>query len=265
MKIGIIGAGAMGGAMARGLLAQQAESLDIFVSNPSTPKLNALAGIGAQVTTDNKEVAVKSEIILLAIKPWLVEKVLKEIHEEIKGKHRILAVVAAGITISQIKQWTLLDAEERPQVILVMPNTAMDVAESMTFLVPDLEASSQSVEKVSEIFNYLGSTMVIDEAHLPGATALASCGIAYALRYVRASVEGGVELGFKADLAQQIVAQTIKGAAKLLSREGAHAETEIDKVTTPGGITIKGLNAMERNGFTNAVISGLKACVSQDR
>ena len=136
-----------------------------------------------------------------------------------------------------------------------MPNTAMSVGKSMTFAV--------SVEgepgDIVELFAPTGKVMVIEERLLGAATALASCGIAYALRYVRAAVEGGVELGFRAADAQAIVAQTIEGAATLLQRPGAHAEAEIDKVTTAGGTTIKGLNEMEHAGFTSAVIRGLKA------
>ncbi len=109
----------------------------------------------------------------------------------------------------------------------------------------------------------MGTTLVIDEQHLPAATTLASCGIAYAMRYIRAAMEGGTELGFKAAVAQEIVAQTVKGAAALLSVPGAHPESEIDKVTTPGGLTIRGLNEMEHAGFTSAVIRGLKAGIGK--
>ncbi|MDE7407422.1 MAG: pyrroline-5-carboxylate reductase, partial [Muribaculaceae bacterium] len=136
-----------------------------------------------------------------------------------------------------------------------MPNTAMVLRQSMTFIV---EANGTAVE-ATRLFSHLGSVFTIPERLLPGATALASCGIAYAMRYVRAATEGGVELGFKASEAQAIIAQTLKGAVALLGVEGAHPETEIDKVTTPGGLTIRGLNAMEHNGFTSAVIAGLKA------
>lgn len=261
MKIGIIGAGAMGGAMARGLLAKNNPELHIAVSNPSLPKLEALANLGAEVSTDNCVTAHDADMIVLAVKPWFVEKVIGELHDEIKGSHKMLVVIAACTTIARINEWTHLDEGERPQVMIVIPNTAMDVAESMTFIVPADATQQWAIDKTEEIFNHMGTSMVIDEAHLPAGTALASCGIAYALRYVRAAVEGGVELGFKAHIGQQIVAQTILGAAKLLFQPETHAEAEIDKVTTPGGITIKGLNEMERSGFTAAVINGLKACV----
>ena len=128
----------------------------------------------------------------------------------------------------------------------------------MTFVAPVIEGDT---ECVTELFKRLGDVMVVDERLLPAATTLGSCGIAYAMRYIRAAMSGGVELGLKASEAQKIVAQTVKGAAALLGRDGAHPETEIDKVTTPGGLTIRGLNEMEHAGFTSAVIRGLKAGV----
>ena len=109
------------------------------------------------------------------------------------------------------------------------------------------------------IFDTMGNTLITDEAHLAAGTTLASCGIAYAMRYIRAASEGGVELGFKADQAKEIVMQTMLGAVKLLEASGLHPEAAIDLVTTPGGVTIKGLNEMEHAGFTSAVIRGLKA------
>jgi pyrroline-5-carboxylate reductase len=128
----------------------------------------------------------------------------------------------------------------------------------MTFVVP-VGASEKDIQTVTHIFNEMGNTLITDEQHLAAGTTLASCGIAYAMRYVRAASEGGVELGFKADDAKAIVMQTMKGAVELLEASGMHPEAAIDLVTTPGGVTIKGLNEMEHAGFTSAVIRGLKA------
>jgi pyrroline-5-carboxylate reductase len=105
----------------------------------------------------------------------------------------------------------------------------------------------------------MGQTIITEERLLGAGTTLASCGIAYAMRYVRAASEGGVELGFKAGEAQKIVMQTMRGAVELLQATGMHPEAAIDLVTTPGGVTIKGLNEMEHAGFTSSVIRGLKA------
>ena len=128
----------------------------------------------------------------------------------------------------------------------------------MTFIVP-VGASEANIQAIVGIFDEMGNTLITDEQHLAAGTTLASCGIAYAMRYIRAASEGGVELGFKADDAKKIVMQTMKGAVELLDASGLHPEAAIDLVTTPGGVTIKGLNEMEHAGFTSSVIRGLKA------
>ena len=251
MKIAIIGAGNMGGAIAEALL--QAGGHEVTVSNRSEGKLKRFALLGASVTTDNCVAAKDADLVILAVKPWLVEDVLNELVSNVDFTGKTIVSVAAATKGEQLCQW----AGEGPQILTAIPNTAIANLASMTFVVP-VRAEESTTALVKALFDTMGQTMVIDEAHLPGATALASCGIAYALRYVRAATEGGVQLGFRATEAQDIVAQTLRGAVSLLEKEGAHAETEIDKVTTPGGLTIRGLNAMEEAGFTNAVIQGLK-------
>ena len=128
----------------------------------------------------------------------------------------------------------------------------------MTF-VSSCNATHEQEELVVNLFNELGSAMLIEENLMTAGTALASSGIAFAMRYIRASSEGGVELGFYPDQAKEIVLKTVKGAVDLLLANKSNPETEIDKVTTPGGITIRGLNEMELAGFTPSVIRGLKA------
>ena len=139
-----------------------------------------------------------------------------------------------------------------------MPNTAIEVMSSMTF-VSARNASKEQTDLIIHIFNELGNAMLVEERLMGAGTALASSGIAFALRYIRAAIEGGVELGFYPKQAQEIVVHTVKGAVDLLLENKSNPETEIDKVTTPGGITIKGLNEMELSGFTSSVIRGLKA------
>ncbi|MCM1077729.1 MAG: NAD(P)-binding domain-containing protein [Bacteroides sp.] len=258
MKIAVLGAGAMGGAVASGLLEYGNGLYQLYVSNPSSAPLESLSSKGADVTHDNCEAVKAADIVIVAVKPWIVREVLTEIKSVLDFNRQYVVVIAAGIKGSEIATWLDSNATSKAGLLIAMPNTAMTVAQSMTFIVP-VNATPRMIDEVTALFNCLGETMVIDEAHLPAATALASCGIAYAMRYVRASVEGGIELGFKASAAQKMVVQTLRGAAALLSIEGAHPESEIDKVTTPGGITIRGLNEMENAGFTSAVIRGLRA------
>lgn len=256
MKISVIGAGAMGGATVEGLIkGKQFKNEDITVSDPSQAVVDKFAKMGISVTTDNKLAADTSDIICVVVKPWLVENVLKDIKPELNPKKQLLIVIAAGVSSESIKSWL---GDNCPPLFLAIPNIAIAEMASMTFVVP-VEASKEDTQKVINIFDEMGNTLITDEQHLAAGTTLASCGIAYAMRYIRAAAEGGVELGFKADDAKKIVMQTMKGAVELLEASGLHPEAAIDLVTTPGGVTIKGLNEMEHAGFSSAVIRGLKA------
>ena len=256
MKIAIIGAGAMGGATVEGLVKGQLFKNDeITVSDPSQKVLDKFMALGVSVTTDNRLAAETADIVCVVVKPWLVEPVLDEIRNSLTPSRQILIVIAAGVPSASIRGWL---ADNCPPLFLVIPNIAIAEQQSMTIIVPVI-ASVEQTTTVKSIFDEMGSTLITDEQHLAAGTTLASCGIAYAMRYIRAAAEGGVELGFKADDAKQIVMQTVEGAVKLLASTGMHPEEAIDLVTTPGGVTIKGLNEMEHAGFTSAVICGLKA------
>lgn len=248
----------MGGAMADGFIKSGAvKPADISVANPTAQKLEHFALQGASVTTDNKTAAEGADIVVIAVKPWLVEQVVNELKPVLNYTRQTIITVAAGINGSQFTAWLKKD-DAVPQTFIVIPNTAISVIASMTFVVP-VNATADTTTTIKALFDNVGQTMVTDERHLSAGMTLASCGIAYAMRYVRAAAEGGVELGFKADMAKDIVLQTMKGAVELLQANGNHPEAEIDKVCTPGGLTIRGLNEMEHAGFTSAVIRGLKA------
>lgn len=248
----------MGGAMADGFIKSGAvKPANISVANPTAQKLEHFALQGASVTTDNKTAAEGADIVVIAVKPWLVEQVVNELKPVLNYTRQTVITVAAGISGSQFTAWLKKD-DAVPQTFIVIPNTAIAVLASMTFIVP-VNATADTTSTIKALFDNVGQAMVTDERHLSAGMTLASCGIAYAMRYVRAAAEGGVELGFKADMAKDIVLQTMKGAVELLQANGNHPEAEIDKVCTPGGLTIRGLNEMEHAGFTSAVIRGLKA------
>lgn len=248
----------MGGAMADGFIKSGAvKPANISVANPTAQKLEHFALQGASVTTDNKTAAEGADIVVIAVKPWLVEQVVNELKPVLNYTRQTIITVAAGISGSQFTAWLKKD-DAVPQTFIVIPNTAIAVLASMTFIVP-VNATADTTSTIKALFDNVGQAMVTDERHLSAGMTLASCGIAYAMRYVRAAAEGGVELGFKADMAKDIVLQTMKGAVELLQANGNHPEAEIDKVCTPGGLTIRGLNEMEHAGFTSAVIRGLKA------
>ena len=165
----------------------------------------------------------------------------------------IIVSIAAGVPFSHLQE--LMPGKT---LFRVIPNTAIAIGESMTAVAHN-NASVEQQTAIIAIFDRLGKAVMVEERLMGAATALGSCGTAYALRYIRAAMEAGVELGLYPSQAQSIVAQTVKGAACLLIEGGNHPEQEIDKVTTPGGITIKGLNRMEALGFSSAVIEGIKA------
>lgn len=249
----------MGGAIARGLAANAefASANTIAVSNRSEGKLTALKADFPDVvtSTDNCDAALGADIVVVAVKPWLIDHVAEGLKSVLIPTQTIVSVVA-GVPFSHLHELF----GEAP-VVRVIPNTAIAIGESMTIVASDGSAAEAQLTAAMGIFDRLGATILLEERLMDAAMALGSCGTAYALRYVRAAMEAGVELGLYPAQAQKIVAQTVKGAADLLMAHGSHPEEEIDKVTTPGGFTIKGLNRMEACGFTNAVIEGLKASV----
>ena len=250
----------MGGAMLDGFLRSDSFSpSDISISNPHTDRLDPYAEQGVQVSADNRQAAAWGDVVFLVVKPWLVESVIEEISDVLDAQRQVLVIVAAGLKAEQVKSWVEYNGK-CPATFFALPNTAIAVGASMSF-VTRVCGPVEAEQLVVKVFDAVGETMAVEARQFGAGMALASCGIAYAMRYVRAATEGGVELGFKADAAKDIVLQTIKGAALRLQKSGAKPEAEIDKVTTPGGFTIRGLNAMEKEGFTNAVIEGLKRSV----
>lgn len=258
MKIAIIGAGNMGGAIARGLAhGQYINACDITVSNPSNAKLEKLKEDYPEinVTNSNKEASENADIVIVAVKPWKMEEVLKPLRLR---QPQILVSVAAGLTFEDLAHFV----DPEMPIFRVIPNTAIAINESLT-LVAKRNASDEQTETMMKLFNEMGVAILIEEKLFPAGTALTSCGIAYVLKYVQAAMQAGIELGFKSQEAKMMVAQTMLGAAEILLKdEQSHPAIEIEKVTTPGGITIKGLNRLEHEGFTSAVIKAIKdSCI----
>lgn len=256
MKISIIGGGNMGSAIAFGLASSSNnQTSEITVINRRQCKSDEItkAGFNINSVVNDYSSLQNADIIIVAVKPWMVEDLLMDHQKKLNSKQLIISV-AARISLAQLAEWTPLDTP----VFRVIPNTAISIKESMTFIASS-SANELQNEAVLSLFSELGKAELIDEGLFPAVTSLTSCGIAFAFRYIRAAMEGGVEMGVKATDAKKYVIQTLRGAADLLEENNSHPEEEIDKVTTPGGITIKGLNEMEHAGFTSAVIKGLKA------
>ena len=255
MKIAIIGTGNMGGAIMRGLVKSgSCRPEQIICTAKTEATLNRIKGYDAhiRVSKDNATAVTEADIVVLAVKPWLVAEVMAEICPALDKQ--VVVSVAAGVTLKELAE---MAGKELP-LFRAIPNTAVEALCGVTFIAQQGATTTQA-EEIRQLFEALGYALVVEEKLIPAGTALASCGIAFAMRYIRAAMEGGVELGFRPEEAARIVEHTVKGAATMLLESGAHPEAEIDKVTTAGGITIKGLNAMEEAGFTAAVIEGLKA------
>ncbi|HGY57023.1 MAG TPA: pyrroline-5-carboxylate reductase [Caldithrix abyssi] len=251
-KIAILGAGNIGMAIAHGLIQSGLyDYSQIILTRRHSKKIGHLQELGFNARADNCSAVKEAGIILIAVEPQNMNELLEEIRQEIRAKQLVISVVT-GVEIKDIARFL----GEEVSIVRAMPNTAISIRQSMTCL-SVANADNGALKKAEDIFRSVGQTEVIDEVNMTAATALAACGIAFFLRAVRAASQGGIEIGFNADKALRIAAQTAKGAASLLLENEQHPEFEIDKVTTPRGVTISGLNQMEHAGFSSAMITGI--------
>ena len=241
----------MGGAIARAL-----GTWNVTCTARSETTLHKFQQAGFCVTTDNHEAVKGADMVIFAVKPWLMEEVVRDVAPYMDLSRQIVASVAAGVSFAQMSQWL----GSAPAMFRIIPNTAIEVGSGVTFI-SSSNASDTQRSLVMRMFEKMGFALEVEEDMMAAGTALASCGIAYAMKYIQASAQGGESLGFSAEQACRIVEYTVKGAAELLLATGNVPQTEIDKVTTPGGMTQKGLVAMEDAGFSGAVADGLEACL----
>jgi pyrroline-5-carboxylate reductase len=252
MKITIIGGGNLGRAIAEGLIGSAfAKAADITITRRSPSSLDDLKKKGVKTLSDNKSAVKNADMLLLCVKPFQAKEVLKEISKHTNAKQIIVSAVS-GVSSEDISN--ILGS--KITILRAMPNTAMSINQSMTCLSYS-KAETKQLKQVEELFNALGKIIIIDEKLMDAATILGACGTAFAMRYIRANIQAGIEIGFDANTARLIAAQTVKGAADLLLKNGRHPEEEIDKVTTPKGVTITGLNQMEHHGLSSSVIKGI--------
>ncbi len=251
MKIAIIGTGNLGSSIAKGLIKNKSFT-SLYLSDKNTSAVESFEDEAyVTITSNNAQAVEASDIILFALQPRHIEKVLEDVSPFIKADHVVLSV-AAGFEISRIE--SIIGSDKN--IIRVMPNTAISIGKSMTCLSGN-DKGQEKIELAKEIFNQLGTTMVIPEEQLQAATVICASGIAFWMRLVRATTQGAIQLGFEAHEAHDLAVQTCFGSASLLIESGRHPEQEIDRVTTPSGCTIEGLNAMEHQGLSSALIQGI--------
>jgi pyrroline-5-carboxylate reductase len=251
-KIAILGGGNLGQALARGWTsAGVVAAADLHVVRRRPERLVELATLGITTGADNCSAVEKADLIVIAVQPQQIESLLREIASTLDPtRHRVVSVVS-GVSINVLSSHLT-----GVPLVRAMPNTAVAIRESMTCL-SALPAHASALAEARVLFEALGKTLEIEEEMMIPATALCACGVAFFLRAVRAASQGGIEIGFHPDEAMLLAAQTARGAASLLLREGSHPESEIDRVTTPRGCTIAGLNEMEHQGFSSAMIKGI--------
>ena len=252
-KIAIIGGGNLGAAMAEGLVSSGFVSPgQLIVTRRNVNQLKSLEEKGVQISSDNIKAVSYADWIVLAVKPFQIKEVLTLIQPHLDAKKHVLISVVTGTWIKDIQEVIGEDFS----LFRAMPNTAIAIRESMTCICSH-NASDEQVKYAADLFDQLGKSVFIEEKLMDAATVLGACGTAYAMRYIRANIQGGIEIGFSAANASLIAAQTVKGAAELLLKRNTHPEQEIDKVTTPKGCTIAGLNEMEHQGFSSSLIKGI--------
>jgi pyrroline-5-carboxylate reductase len=252
-KIAILGAGNIGTSIASGLAkSDNFKTKDITLTRRRLELLDPYKKQGFNITSNNSDALSESDIIIVAVEPQQLDDLLVDIKSELDPDRHILISVVTGAHSKQILKKT----ENKVPVVRAMPNTAIAIRESMT-CISSADKNGSAVKIAEEIFNTVGKTMVILEEQMTSATALCACGIAFFLRSIRAASQGGIEIGFHSTESNLMAAQTAKGAASLLLSMGNHPEMEVDRVTTPRGCTISGLNQMEHNGFSSAMIKGI--------
>jgi len=251
--IAVLGAGNLGTAIARGIVRSGLrEASELHLTRRHLGELDLLSAEGFQVGSDNPAAVEASHLVILAVQPQQVPAILAEISASLDPERHILVSTVTGLTLKSLRSAV---GSSLP-VIRAMPNLGIQTLNSMTCLALD-PVSERAYHEVEILFDGVGETVRIEEANMAAATALCACGIAFFLRAIRAAAQGGIEIGFHADEAIRMAAQTAKGASELLLVNRSHPETEIDQVTTPNGCTIVGLNEMENRGFSSALVRGM--------
>lgn len=251
MKIAIIGTGNLGSSIAKGLIGNKSFTT-LYLSDKNTANVDAFKDAKNITVTNDNVLAVKnSDIVIFALQPKHIDAVLTSVKSIITDNHVVMSV-AAGVDIARIGNAIGSDKN----IIRVMPNTAISIGKSMTCIAAN-EKAQDKVALAQTIFDQLGVTMIIPEDLVQAATVICASGIAFWMRLVRATTQGAIQLGFEAEQAHELATQTCFGAASLLLESGRHPEQEIDRVTTPSGCTIEGLNAMEHQGLSSALIQGI--------
>ena len=253
-KIGVIGAGKIGAAIARGVIrAGLAAKENVMASDVSAAlRQAATQELGIKTTGDNGELCDFADIIILAVKPQIVDTVTREIARKL-GTTKLLVSVAAGVPLSRIEAGLAKGA----RVVRVMPNLPCVVGAGAAGYAGGGHATTAGLDRVGTILNSFGVGMAVEEKYLDAVTGLSGSGPAYVFLFMEALADGGVQVGLTRDVALKLAMQTVYGAAKMALEGSKHLGELKDEVTSPGGTTIAGLYAMEQKGFHGTVMDAV--------
>ncbi len=253
MKIAIIGTGNLGLSIAKGILHTNGAT-SMYLTKRHVESLREFEQYGnVRITTDNQKAVQESDILIFAVQPGHFERILVDIKHLLTEKHVVISTIT-GFGIDKMEAILGRDT----YIIRSMPNTAISVGKSMTCICSN-EAGKKRIDLAKAIFNRMGHTLDIPEERMQAATVICASGIAFWMRLIRATTQGAIQLGFDAQEARELAVHTCNGAAELLIESGNHPEQEIDRVTTPMGCTIQGLNEMEHQGLSSSLIRGMVA------
>jgi pyrroline-5-carboxylate reductase len=253
--IGFIGAGAMGTAMITGLLNQQiVVPSQIIAADPHAEKEHLARDYGIQFTTDNLEAARGADVLILAVKPQIMPRVLSQLRGRVDSAELVLSIVAG------VRMHTIVTDILNTRVVRSMPNTPAQIGEGMTVWCATNEVEEKQRQQAAALLGALGDHLrVDDERLLDMATALSGSGPAYVFLFMEAMIDAGVRMGFTHRDATKLVVQTLKGSADYILQSGLHPALLRNQVTSPGGTTAAALYEMERLQFRTAIAEGIWA------
>ena len=265
-KIGFIGGGNMAEAMIKGLLsASFIEAKNVFVSEPSEAKRNTLhAEYKIKVSADNRELVKKCDIIILAVKPQIVQKVLRDI-ASLVGRDKLVISIAAGVPIAIMDDVLRGGKNKKFSIVRTMPNTPALVQEGVTAIASGEHVRKIDVKIAHRIFEAVGRTVDVEEDQLDAVTGLSGSGPAYIFMLIEALSDAGVKMGLSREVANTLTIQTVLGSAKLARESGKHPGELKDMVTSPAGTTISGLHALEEGSFHTTLMNAVEDATLRSR
>ena len=260
--LGFVGGGQMAEALIKGLLSKELlKPGQITASDLSEDRRNHLKeAFGINITSENKEAITGSEIIILAVKPQVMSTVLEDIGPVVSGNHLVVSI-AAGITIHSLEKRLL----EGTRVVRVMPNTPSLVQAGAAALCKGTVASLDDLDMVRQIFEAVGKAVIVPEALMDAVTGLSGSGPAYIFTVIEGLIDAGVREGLPRTVAQELVVQTVLGAAFMCQNTGKHPAELTAMVTSPGGTTVAGLHVLERAALRGILLDAVRAATERSR